>query len=233
MTTFAPRAIETNYAGYRFRSRMEARWAVAFDALGERWLYEPQGYEIVLVKTGEQRRYLPDFYLPERRLWVEVKGSDEALRQDWPTLISAAHPTLGLPLDPDGSPVPPEGTFPRLMVLGPVPQGFQASWARPGFLLFSVYEGRRPFQYTDLLGNTTYPLMFFPAEDGATRPLFTYHLAVPDLHIHRDDDLLCQEESERINHALISAREARFEYGANPTPVPWRAGEPPPAGALP
>jgi hypothetical protein len=27
-------AIETFYRGYRFRSRLEARWAVLFDALG-------------------------------------------------------------------------------------------------------------------------------------------------------------------------------------------------------
>lgn len=28
------KAIETRYKGYRFRSRLEARWAVFFDALG-------------------------------------------------------------------------------------------------------------------------------------------------------------------------------------------------------
>ena len=28
------KAIETRYAGHRFRSRLEARWAVFFDALG-------------------------------------------------------------------------------------------------------------------------------------------------------------------------------------------------------
>ena len=32
MTTIKP--IETVYNGYRFRSRLEARWAVFFDALG-------------------------------------------------------------------------------------------------------------------------------------------------------------------------------------------------------
>lgn len=29
--------IETKYKGYRFRSRLEARWAVFFDALGISW----------------------------------------------------------------------------------------------------------------------------------------------------------------------------------------------------
>ena len=30
------KAIETVYNGYRFRSRLEARWAVFFDALADR-----------------------------------------------------------------------------------------------------------------------------------------------------------------------------------------------------
>lgn len=50
------KAIETTYKGYRFRSRLEARWAVFFDALGLRWEYEPEGVEL---PSGE--RYLPDF----------------------------------------------------------------------------------------------------------------------------------------------------------------------------
>jgi len=61
------RAIETRYKGYRFRSRLEARWAVFFDALGLKWEYEPEGFEL---KSG---RYLPDFYLPDHKVWVEVK----------------------------------------------------------------------------------------------------------------------------------------------------------------
>src|SRR6266480_2904508 len=60
-------AIETVYKGYRFRSRLEARWAVFFDALGEEWQYEVEGFEL---PSG---RYLPDFYLPKRKTYVEVK----------------------------------------------------------------------------------------------------------------------------------------------------------------
>lgn len=48
--------IETFYNGYRFRSRLEARWAVFFDALGVEYEYEPEGF---LLPSG--RRYLPDF----------------------------------------------------------------------------------------------------------------------------------------------------------------------------
>ncbi len=34
------KALETHYRGWRFRSRIEARWAVFFDALGISWDYE-------------------------------------------------------------------------------------------------------------------------------------------------------------------------------------------------
>jgi hypothetical protein len=62
-------AVPTRYAGCHFRSRLEARWAVFFDALGIRWEYEPEGYEL---PNGEW--YLPDFWLPAIEVWLEVKG---------------------------------------------------------------------------------------------------------------------------------------------------------------
>lgn len=75
MSTTIP-AIETRYAGYLFRSRTEARWAVFFDALGIAWEYEPEGYDL-----GEVGWYLPDFWLPlptveypNAGYFVEIKG---------------------------------------------------------------------------------------------------------------------------------------------------------------
>ena len=70
----AVKAIETRYAGCRFRSRLEARWAVFFDALGIEWNYEPQGFET------QHGRYLPDFWLPETKAWIEVKGGKPTKR---------------------------------------------------------------------------------------------------------------------------------------------------------
>lgn len=67
--------LETRYAGCRFRSRLEARWAVFFDHLGIKWEYEPQGY----VVEPNKRPYLPDFRLPELDAFVEVKGDSEQL----------------------------------------------------------------------------------------------------------------------------------------------------------
>jgi hypothetical protein len=62
------KAIETVYDNHRFRSRLEARWATFFNAAGIPYEYEPEGYDLGKVK------YLPDFYLPEQKCFVEVKG---------------------------------------------------------------------------------------------------------------------------------------------------------------
>lgn len=78
------KAIETVYQGYRFRSRLEARWAVFFDTLGIRYEYEKEGFEFDIPacdldiddptnRTIKHVRYLPDFWLPDLRLWVEIK----------------------------------------------------------------------------------------------------------------------------------------------------------------
>lgn len=68
----APAPIETAYRGYRFRSRLEARWAVFFDEIGVNWRYEVEGY---VTDAGP---YLPDFILQiEGRppIYFEVKGA--------------------------------------------------------------------------------------------------------------------------------------------------------------
>lgn len=57
-------AIPTEYAGVRFRSRLEARWAAFFDNIGARWQYEP----VDLVG------YIPDFLVDlPAPLLIEVK----------------------------------------------------------------------------------------------------------------------------------------------------------------
>ncbi|MFB7555347.1 hypothetical protein [Streptomyces brevispora] len=63
--------IETRYAGHRFRSRLEARWAVFMDHMGIPWDYEPQGYVV------DGTPYLPDFLVypgQEGQFWLEIKG---------------------------------------------------------------------------------------------------------------------------------------------------------------
>lgn len=67
--------IETVYKGIRFRSRLEARWAVFFDCLGIEWRFEPDVF--TLCKLG---KYVPDFYLPQIGCYGEVKP-------EWPTKL--------------------------------------------------------------------------------------------------------------------------------------------------
>lgn len=107
------KAIETKYKGYRFRSRLEARWAVFFDALGIDYRYEEQGYEVRL--DDAVFRWLPDFYLPDHRCHVEVKGgsvgANDAHKMGW--LLDYGSP---LPYFCDGD----DDDF-GLLVLGDVP----------------------------------------------------------------------------------------------------------------
>lgn len=63
--------IQTAYNGHHFRSRLEARWAVFFDALGVKYEYEAEGYDLDGVW------YLPDFWLPEVGAYVEIKPATE------------------------------------------------------------------------------------------------------------------------------------------------------------
>lgn len=88
------KAIETAYKGHRFRSRLEARWAVFFDEIRLEWWYEPEGY---ILNAGW---YLPDFFLPALQIHVEVKPTDSAdITKPWefmrcvgPILIVAGPP---------------------------------------------------------------------------------------------------------------------------------------------
>jgi hypothetical protein len=59
--------LPTKYGGRLYRSRTEARWAVFFNALGVQFQYEPEGYQLGGI------RYLPDFFIPDWSLFVEVK----------------------------------------------------------------------------------------------------------------------------------------------------------------
>lgn len=97
------KAIQTEYKGYLFRSRLEARWAVFFDKIGIPWEYEPEG----LILSGN-KYYLPDFYLPEFHCYFEVKPihllkdnegykaidkiSDGSRNDDWAGIIAFGDP---------------------------------------------------------------------------------------------------------------------------------------------
>lgn len=75
------KSIDTQYKGYLFRSRLEARYAYLFDLAGVRWSYEPDAYQL-----DDGTNYLPDFFVSVRDdhwrreefenpgYWVEIKG---------------------------------------------------------------------------------------------------------------------------------------------------------------
>jgi hypothetical protein len=55
---------EVIYKGCKFRSRLEARWAIFFDEMNYDWVYlEPKNDE-----------YTPDFYLPHKKSLIEING---------------------------------------------------------------------------------------------------------------------------------------------------------------
>lgn len=67
------KALETQFDGQLFRSRLEARWAIFFWLLKIEYEYEPEGYRLI---DGTQ--YVPDFFLPKFNhrkdgLYVEIK----------------------------------------------------------------------------------------------------------------------------------------------------------------
>ena len=72
------KAIQTEYKGYKFRSRLEARWAIFFDIIGLEWEYEPDGYDLDGVW------YLPDFRVHSKHTeavsFYEIKPSN--VKQD-------------------------------------------------------------------------------------------------------------------------------------------------------
>lgn len=63
------KAIPTEYNGRKFRSRLEARWAVFFDTAKIKFEYEAEGFKLGRIN------YLPDFYLPDLDCFIEIKGA--------------------------------------------------------------------------------------------------------------------------------------------------------------
>ena len=69
-TKFNGISLPTTYNGIQFRSRLEARWAIFFDAMSTPWEYEPENFKTTYGP------YLPDFYLPELKSFFIVKGEE-------------------------------------------------------------------------------------------------------------------------------------------------------------
>ena len=97
------KSIETLYRGHRFRSRLEARWAVFLDAIRLNWEYEVEGYEL-----PDGTRYLPDFRVktPQgNHRWLEIKPSSIESDPKFDKFEKALHGTGESAVIASGSPL--------------------------------------------------------------------------------------------------------------------------------
>lgn len=199
--------IQTEYRGYLFRSRLEARWAVFFDACGVDWAYEPEGYDL-----GGGIYYLPDFLLHNvqlggfgsgsefseiRSLYVEVKGQ---MTQTASEKIVAFY-EAGLTGDfPDISDTP-------VLVLGDIPAGATLAEMRSWVDTECRREHPRAAR-----------VFHFGTVDGMDCTAFP--------GINREGCLELFGQAEEYNRRFIDrrkterayrlARQARFEHGETP-----------------
>ncbi len=201
------KAIETNYAGCRFRSRLEARWAVFFDSISTPWFYEPQGYTVGPDATP----YLPDFWLPEFDLWVEVKG---ALKPEEFRLLLYAASQVGLPVGPLDGRCDPQDVYPwrgRILLLGDVPQSDTTPYLHTRIDAIGDH----------LLGLQTVLIRptargWTTVEFGALEPANQYLVGANPLDFQaylRPISVGFVDAAPRVNEALKAARSARFEHG--------------------
>lgn len=182
--------IQTYYKGYHFRSRLEARWAVFFDALGIEWEYEPEGFRL---PSG--RMYLPDFRIKcygkrggyDRNyfyLYVEVKG--EMTEEDAQKIREFF------------------GCDYSILVVGNIPYVSQEddvydSWTFNNYEPMNGYD-ICPFNYELIDGDC------FGAYPAATADGRFYLFGDDCNYINVDD-------CERVLRAYQLARSARFEHG--------------------
>lgn len=182
--------ITTVYKGYRFRSRLEARWAVFFDACGAKWEYEPEGYDL-----GNGIYYLPDFVIHKvesthgwpfgsdgciDKLYVEVKGDLNLSEIDKMKLKNFPAP---------------------LLLLGSIPDGQCVSelWDS---IEKVCYEFPYPYNFESVDGDHYGCL---PASTG-----HGLYLEGPDYFYNGD------EKEQATVAAYNAARSARFEHGETP-----------------
>lgn len=207
-------AIETRYAGCRFRSRLEARWAVFFDTLGVKWEYEPQGYHVGLTGDGDDgwpeqgRMYLPDFYLPTTQTWVEVKGDINTF--DWQLMAEAVDWGCGLPGTANSS-----DTLRGLLLLGPIPRLGQNRPAHPilqhhkgGWVSYAGFVASAPHLKVITLHEDHFDSSWGRQdEESWTNRVAQFWIKDP---VFKND---CLRPIDPVVTAYRAARSARFEHG--------------------
>lgn len=192
------KAIETRYKGYRFRSRLEARWAVLFDAMEWPWQYEPEGYV-----DDEGRCYLPDFKIGQR-LFFEVKPAFPADKGIIPTLMQEREKWGGLlRADPE---------FELIVVFGP-PKHHQDGIAAIRYYSDHSVERIRLIECRRCSGISWASFGILGVDDASEFPT-GYSMRCK---------LGCNSErmpivGEALKAAIDAALGARFEYGESGAP---------------
>jgi hypothetical protein len=190
------KAIETVYKGYRFRSRLEARWAVFFDALAVPYEYESEGFDL------GRDWYLPDFWLPTWDTWVEIKPQDAGIKRPADLLRRLGEATGKV------------GT----LLCGPL-------WPRETIIM-RIFDADYPDELRDLYGVVTKHRFFAGCRkcDGYClvvddEEIGLYGWGDVGPHTCRDHDswpVLSETASDRVYAAYLAARQARFEHDETP-----------------
>lgn len=198
--------IQTHYNGFRFRSRLEARWAVFFDAAGIEYDYEVEGFE-----SEEGKRYLPDFYLPRFKTYVEIKrkGLSEAERkeakQKCENLLLSEEGACVLYLEGD-----PVECIPQIYC-------FEELSGGGGFGWHNCYFAK----------NLVAPIIVVDPDCGEVKGPIIYGDGTRLCYLnsnYEDVGLVPKNEYEEYEFGMtfetakLKARQARFEYGENPKP---------------
>jgi hypothetical protein len=207
-------AIETAYAGCRFRSRLEARWAILFDHLRIEWQYEPQGFVL-----GAEA-YLPDFYLPRTETWVEVRGVEtQGGLERLANFVDFGGPLPGVTesWEPEcrhcGS---WQSTTRGLLLLGDIPfvSGLTEGRQNPGMPMWSMLQHHKGV-WKSRARLVPWGLQVFPDPwQGST--------TAPDVPVGTsfknswNYPFLPSDKWQWIVDAHTAARSARFEHGEQP-----------------
>ena len=182
-------AIPTNYKGYRMRSRLEARWAVFFDALGLSWEYEQEGY---VCGTSA---WLPDFVIgAHHQIPVEIKPADYD-KIDLDGYISTITRVTCFSVEKGQS------TIARSSLLI-----FGTPWAYTALFLCSGYESGDVLNVRFSIGRRDDREIWLQDSDN----LFAECL----LDFNADDSgRYPLDDHPKLEAAVIASKSARFEFG--------------------
>lgn len=186
----ALKAIDTRYNGRLYRSRLEARWAVFMDALGVRFEYEPEGYEMTM--DDGSIRYLPDFWLPDLECFVEIKREPSGAEDDF----SASFPCAAL-AELSGHPV-----FLFQGDINFVPGDSSAADRTPEAQGFMPDGWDEPYHWCEC------------RSCGQVGIQFNGFAGRIPCRCHKYTDRDCNDGSIRLEDAFAKAMSARFEHGA-------------------